>query len=241
MKYVVLLGLFLISINGVAQSYKLKVNLQNGETVEYPLSEVSSIAIEEIEENNGDVDNGEEGISAEQMEKAREILSGDMVLSSKWTMAGVDKTLLPEGCPMKFKFQWDSENSHKFRVSANDVRIGGNMPFDINFKCDVTCMLLNSWEKQEYLGDGWIKFRGNNGSVWSTSEDADIGSDESSLEGYYNVDTHQILLIINWNWMNVRTEVFMQTIDKDRINHFDEEYAQYEKDLEEYKKEHGYM
>ena len=39
--------------------------------------------------------------------------------------------------------------------------------------------------------------------------------------------------------MNVRSECFLQTIDKNRINNYEAEFAQYEKDLAAYKKEHG--
>ena len=43
----------------------------------------------------------------------------------------------------------------------------------------------------------------------------------------------------HYNMMNVRSECFLQTIDKTRINNYEKEFAQFEKDLEEYKKEHG--
>mgnify|MGYP002247258201 FL=1 len=43
----------------------------------------------------------------------------------------------------------------------------------------------------------------------------------------------------HYNMMNVRTETFLQEIDKSRIDRFEEEFAQYEKDLEEAKKEQG--
>lgn len=39
--------------------------------------------------------------------------------------------------------------------------------------------------------------------------------------------------------MNVRSECFLQTIDKNRINNYEAEFAQYEKDLAAYKEEHG--
>ena len=39
--------------------------------------------------------------------------------------------------------------------------------------------------------------------------------------------------------MNVRTETFKQTIDKNRINNFDTEFEQYEKDLLQWKKDNG--
>ena len=39
--------------------------------------------------------------------------------------------------------------------------------------------------------------------------------------------------------MNVRSECFLQTVDKERINNYEEEFAQFEKDLEKYKEDHG--
>ena len=39
--------------------------------------------------------------------------------------------------------------------------------------------------------------------------------------------------------INGRSECFLQTIDKTRINNYEKEFAQFEKDLEEYKKKHG--
>ena len=40
------------------------------------------------------------------VKKAKEILAGDIVLSTRATMNGVDKTLLKSGCPTKFNFSW---------------------------------------------------------------------------------------------------------------------------------------
>lgn len=59
------------------------------------------------------------------------------------------------------------------------------------------------------------------------------------MDGYLNVLTNEIEFIINYNLMNVRTETFKQTIDKSRIDNFEAEFAQYEKDLAQWKKEHG--
>ncbi|WP_373733097.1 DUF4903 family protein, partial [Bacteroides heparinolyticus] len=44
---------------------------------------------------------------------------------------------------------------------------------------------------------------------------------------------------VDYNMMSVRSECFLQTIDKNRIKNYEEEFAQYERDLEAYKKEHG--
>ncbi len=110
----------------------------------------------------------------------------------------------------------------------------------ISFKCDVKCMELNSWEKEEYTGDGWIKFKGVDGSVWGTDTDGAASSAKgSSVQGYYNAKTHEIQFIVNYNMMNVRSECFLQTVDKSRLATFDADKAKYEEDLAAYKKEHG--
>ena len=118
----------------------------------------------------------------------------------------------------------------------------------INYKCEVTCMMLNSWEQKEYKGDGWIKFKGENGSCWGTEQDGSAFDGDgtngsvvkgSFIQGYYNAKTHQIQFIVNYNMMNVRSECFLQTIDKSRLATFDADKAKYEEDLKAYKKEHG--
>lgn len=184
----------------------------------------------------------------ELIREMQEFLTGDIVLSTKVTMSGVDKTYLENGCPAKFKFQWSNTDNHTLTISLLDFTYG-NMGMIVNFKCDVKTMALNSWEKKEYTGDGWIKFYGTDGSWWGQYEDgSDFGGDGSasdsivkgsSIQGYYNAKTHQIEMIINYNMMNVRSEIMLQTIGKERIKNFDEEKAQYEEALEAYKKEHG--
>ena len=61
----------------------------------------------------------------------------------------------------------------------------------------------------------------------------------SIVEGYYNVMTHQINFIVNYNMMTVRSECFLQTIDKNRIKTYEEDFKKYEEDLKKYKEEHG--
>lgn len=144
-------------------------------------------------------------------------------------MNGVNKTLLPEGCPTKFKFEWSKTDAQTFTISLLDFTVG-NMGMIINFKCDVKTMVLNSWEQKEYTGDGWIKFKGEDGSVWGTDTDGSASSAKgSSVQGYYNAKTHEIQFIVNYNMMNVRSECFLQTIDKNRINNYAAEFEQYEK------------
>ena len=177
--------------------------------------------------------------NSELVKEATNYLNGEIVLSTNATMNGVNKTLLPEGCPTKFKFEWSKTDAQTFTISLLDFTVG-NMGMIINFKCDVKTMVLNSWEQKEYTGDGWIKFKGEDGSVWGTDTDGSASSAKgSSVQGYYNARTHEIQFIVNYNMMNVRSECFLQTIDKNRINNYAAEFEQYEKDLAAYKKEHG--
>ena len=177
--------------------------------------------------------------NTELVKEATNYLNGEIVLSTNATMNGVNKTLLPEGCPTKYKFEWSKTDAQTFTISLLDFTVG-NMGMIINFKCDVKTMVLNSWEQKEYTGDGWIKFKGEDGSVWGTDTDGSASSAKgSSVQGYYNAKTHEIQFIVNYNMMNVRSECFLQTIDKNRINNYAAEFEQYEKDLAAYKKEHG--
>lgn len=177
--------------------------------------------------------------NSELVKEATNYLNGEIVLSTNATMNGVNKTLLPEGCPTMFKFEWSKTDAQTFTISLLDFTVG-NMGMIINFKCDVKTMVLNSWEQKEYTGDGWIKFKGEDGSVWGTDTDGSASSAKgSSVQGYYNAKTHEIQFIVNYNMMNVRSECFLQTIDKNRINNYAAEFEQYEKDLAAYKKEHG--
>ena len=168
--------------------------------------------------------------NTELVKEATNYLNGEIVLSTNATMNGVNKTLLPEGCPTKFKFEWSKTDAQTFTISLLDFTVG-NMGMIINFKCDVKTMVLNSWEQKEYTGDGWIKFKGEDGSASSAKG--------SSVQGYYNAKTHEIQFIVNYNMMNVRSECFKQTIDKSRLATFDADKAKYEADLAAYKKEHG--
>lgn len=177
--------------------------------------------------------------NTELVKEATNYLNGEIVLSTNATMNGVNKTLLPEGCPTKFKFEWSKTDAQTFTISLLDFTVG-NMGMIINFKCDVKCMVLNSWEQKEYTGDGWVKFKGVDGSVWGTDTDGSASSAKgSSVQGYYNAKTHEIQFIVNYNMMNVRSECFKQTIDKSRLATFDADKAKYEADLAAYKKEHG--
>lgn len=180
----------------------------------------------------------QEAPADEYVAKAKELLNGDVVLSTKATMSGVDKTHLANGCPTKFNFTWKEDGT--MTLSLVDFTVG-SMPLAVTFKCNTKFMKLNSWDKDERPEAGWIKFQGKNGNVTTDGEDhkdCQTGSG-ASVEGYLNVETKQIEFIVNYNLMNVRTETFKQTIDKNRINNFDTEFEQYEKDLLQWKKDNG--
>lgn len=171
--------------------------------------------------------------------EAKSFLQGDIILNTQAFMGNVDKTLLPTGCPTKFNFTWSDTDPQSFTISLLDFTVG-KMGMIINFNCAVKTMQLNSWEKKEYKGDGWIKFYGENGSV--SGEDAKGVPSQATgsiVKGYYNVMTHQINFIVNYNMMNVRSVCFQQTIDKNRIKTYEEDFKKYEEDLKKYKEEHG--
>lgn len=225
----VIIAIFGVS-DAYSQQYKLIITKDDGTSLEMKTSEIVEMYFEEYteEEQETHVDT----LSYEDIERAQKILDGDIVLSSRLTMNGVDKTLVENGCPVIYNFSWNEDSTMK--ISQYNMTLG-SMGMTINFSCKATPMALDSWEKNEYTGDGWIKFYGKDGVVTSSDEDTEHTSSNAYIQGYVNVETNEIQFIISYNMMNIRSEVFLQTIDKDRINHYEEEYAQYEKDLEEYK------
>ena len=187
---------------------------------------------------SSDDDSEKKNPTEEYIKAARKLLNGNVVLHTKATMNGVDKTLLPKGCPTKFNFEWTSSDTLKLSLNGFTV---GNMPFTIYFHCLCKCMELNSWEKDEYKGSGWIKFKGKDGQVTGDPKDnsaVEKGSGATVI-GYLNVKTQEINFIVNYNMMNVRSECFLQTIDKNLIKHYEEDFKRYEEELAEYKKQHG--
>ena len=103
----------------------------------------------------------------------------------------------------------------------------GNMPLIVYFSCKCKFMQLNSWEKDEYKGEGWVKFKGKDGNVTGDPKD-NSGVQKGSgagVDGYLNVKTKEIIFIVNYNMMNVRSECFLQTIDRNRINNYAAEFA----------------
>ena len=119
--------------------------------------------------------------------EAKSFLQGDIILNTHAFMGNVNKTLLPTGCPTKFNFTWSNTDPQSFTISLLDFTVG-KMGMIINFNCAVKTIQLNSWEKEEYKGEGWIKFYGENGSV--SGEDAKGVPSQATgsiVKGYYNV------------------------------------------------------
>ena len=169
---------------------------------------------------------------------AHQYLNGDIILGTHATMNGVNKTLLPQGCPTKFNFRWSETDKNVLTIRLENFSVG-QMPFSITYYCDVKIIQLSSWEKDEYKGEGWMKFVGEDGYLALGEGAQAMIAKGSFVKGYYNVKTHEINFIVNYNMMNVRSECFLQTINKARINNYEAEFKQYEADLAAYKKEHG--
>ena len=140
---------------------------------------------------SSDDDLNKEAPAEEYVTKAKDILSGDIVLSTKATMSGVDKTHLANGCPTKFNFTWKEDGT--MSLSLVDFTVG-SMPFAVTFKCSTKFMNLNSWDKDERPEAGWIKFQGKDGNVTTDGDDpkdCQSGSG-ATVDGYLNVLTNQI-------------------------------------------------
>lgn len=86
-----------------------------------------------------------------------------------------------------------------------------------------------------------MKFVETDGNVITSGDDAENNKEGSGarVDVFLNVNTKQVEFIVEYNMMNVRTETFLQEIDKSRIDRYEEEFAQYEIDLEEAKKSQG--
>ena len=168
-------------------------------------------------------------------------LKSTVILGQDVKMAGVDKSRLPGGVPTKFRFRW-KEAEKKMEIQIVKIQ-PGSMPFAIGMTANATLMELSSWEKNEYPEAGWIKLFDDKGEVTPYLKDDDPAKPKPDgavlLVGFYNVNTQQIELSINYNMMNVVGHVFRQKIDAARIKNFDEEYDAYEEALAEWKLDHG--
>ncbi|MCI6160395.1 MAG: DUF4903 family protein [Prevotellaceae bacterium] len=194
---------------------------------------------------SGDEENGKNPIESNLILKAKEILKDSIVVRSKAMMGPVDKTLLPEGCPLKYHFSWDLKSETPLNIKLKNFSVG-NMPVQVWFNIYCRLIPLNSWEKDEYKGDGWIKFTGVNGDVTYTPNQHDVNDEYTdgkggagTVIGYLNVNTKQIEFSTNFNVMLMQSFVFLQTIDYSKMDTYEADLAKYEEDLKAYKKEHG--
>lgn len=185
----------------------------------------------------------DETLSEALTNKAMATLRGDMVVSAKARVNGVDKTLLDGGAPCKFNFT-ESGNG-KMTVSQQGFKVG-NMPFSICFKIEVSLTPVPSLEKSDFTGDGWARFSGTrgriglNGNMPGTAVDTTLTSgDGSTLTGYVNTETREIQMQVRYSMSNVTVDIPRQTIDPARVGNYEAEKEKYNSDLEEYKKTHG--
>lgn len=202
-----------------------------------PLSFLISILMMTLSSCNSDDNLQLAPMSSEYTAQAKEVLSGNVVLSTRAFIGDVDLTRLETGCPTKFNFTWQGD---EVEIRLLDFHVA-NMPFIVNFQSKARLYTLNSWEQKEYKGSGWVKIYGTDG-LSKTADRQGKPLDQkqgATIQGYYNVLTHEINMDINYNMMNVHSDCFMQKVDKHRIDRFDEEVKQYQADLVAYKKQKG--
>ncbi len=176
-------------------------------------------------------------MTSEYTAQAKEFLTGNVVLSTRAFIGDVDLTRLETGCPTKFNFTWQGD---EVEIRLLDFHVA-NMPFIVNFQSKARLYTLNSWEQKEYKGSGWVKIYGTDG-LSKTADRQGKPLDQkqgATIQGYYNVLTHEINMDINYNMMNVHSDCFLQKVDKHRIDRYDEEVKQYQANLVAYKKQKG--
>lgn len=202
-----------------------------------PLGFLISILMITLSSCHSDDDLQLASVSDEYTAQAKEVLSGNVVLSMRTFIGDVDMTRLETGCPTKFSFTWQGD---EVEIRLIDFHVA-NMPFIINFQSKARLYALNSWEQKEYKGSGWVKIYGTNGlSKTADRESKPLDQKQGAvIKGYYNVLTHEINMNINFNMMNVYSDCFLQKVDKHRIDRYDEEVKQYQADLVAYKKQKG--
>jgi hypothetical protein len=181
-------------------------------------------------------------VSEENLNAAKKVLNDSIILNARGMMGTVNKTLLEEGCPLKYYFSWKGD-SLNIQIRKFSV---GRMPVTIYFGINCAFMQLNTWEKDEYKGKGWIKFEGIGGVTNYTGNDQDTsheytdgGGGGGTVTGYFNADTNEIEFETEFNVMDFSADVYQQKIDKSRMANYAKEFTQYEADLAAYKKAHG--
>ncbi len=169
---------------------------------------------------------------------ATEQLSGKIVLGQHVFISGVSKTRLPEGCPTLFQFSWIDSIS-KMEIFIGKMKIG-SMPFAISMTSHSTIMQLNSWEQEEYPENGWVKLFDSKAEVTTTQGGGSNPISEPNgsvkIKGFYNVNSKEIEMSIDFNMMNVKGEVFRQKVEpfegnyEKLINLYEEKLAAYKLD-----------
>jgi len=175
------------------------------------------------------------------LQTAINILKGDMILGQHVKMAGVDKSLLPSGVPTKFTFTWD-DASKRLKMHLEKIQ-PGTMPFAVTMHASLQVMELSYWDKNEYNGN-WIKFYDKAAVTTPYVPDdykgAPITKEGSTVvTGFFNIDTHEVYFLIQYNMMNVVGTVFKQRINPSRLANFQEELDAYEEALAERKLDTG--
>ena len=190
---------------------------------------------------SGDEERLREPVQEDYISQARSLLEGDQVFDAHAWMGTVSKTLLPEGAPIRYRF--DPAGEDRMTLRMDELQIG-TMPLTVWFKVDVKFMQLNSWELKEYPGDGWVKFYGDKGSTTYSANAQETEYEDGSgsggtVTGFLNVKTGMIEMSVNFNVLNFTSEVPLQKIDKTRFSRYAEEKAAYEAALIAYKEAHG--
>jgi hypothetical protein len=164
-------------------------------------------------------------VSDNSLRIAQETLNDTIVFYAKAMMGTTDLTKLDGGCPVKFYFSW-KEIGDTLTLKIPDFHVG-RMPFHLSFSIDLTFLNSNDWEKEEYPGDGWIKFTGDGG----VSTFGEQKSERGTVTGYFNTETKEITLETVFNLAGVTLNVYQQETDYDRLKSYDEDLAKYQQAL----------
>ena len=177
--------------------------------------------------------------NSDKIAQLKKDLSGYAILGQHVKLAGVDKTLLKSGCPTQFTFKWD-EATQKMGILISKTQ-PGNMPFPISVVMRANVMELNSWDKDLYKGN-WVKLYDDNAVTTTYEDEVNYKGDKpvrggnSMVKAYYNLDTHEIEMNLNYNIMNVTGYVFKQKVVGNRTEaEFEEALFTYEEALAEEK------
>ena len=177
---------------------------------------------------------------AEKIESAQTFLTGDVVLSARAFMGEKDLTGLETGAPMKYHFEWKAGNTLHLKLDGFSV---GKMPLQLFFEADLKPVPENQWEKKEMPGDGWIKLYADNGVSSFTPISPNMPKLPNGTGGkvtmFVNAETHEIQFNLDFNVMDIKTEVYRQKVDPSRVKNFEAEKKKFEEDYAAWKKAQG--